>query len=165
MLVWPITPEIQNYDAAPSLYLAHLIGHEADGSLFSLLKQQGLCCGLFPSSSVTYHWIRQDCFQKSVMSDTFWFLLAIGAYEKFGTKLINEVQKRLRIRTDEMHNPISFPVCLVVLCHMCRFHLKDVRFISSQLNNANEIKDSFGPQETLLFWTSLEKQLVIFLSP
>ncbi|CAM6127653.1 unnamed protein product [Calypogeia fissa] len=41
MLVWPTTPEIQNYHAAPSLYLAHLIGHEADGSLFSLLKQQG----------------------------------------------------------------------------------------------------------------------------
>ncbi|KAG0627873.1 hypothetical protein M758_2G234700 [Ceratodon purpureus] len=40
-MMFPITPEIQNYIAAPSRYLGHLIGHEADGSLFALLKKLG----------------------------------------------------------------------------------------------------------------------------
>ncbi|XP_024393849.1 insulin-degrading enzyme-like 1, peroxisomal isoform X2 [Physcomitrium patens] len=40
-MMFPITPEIQNYMAAPSRYLGHLIGHEADGSLFALLKKLG----------------------------------------------------------------------------------------------------------------------------
>lgn len=40
-MMFPITPEIQNYLAAPSRYLGHLIGHEADGSLFALLKKLG----------------------------------------------------------------------------------------------------------------------------
>jgi len=40
-MMFPITPEIQNYTAAPSRYLGHLIGHEADGSLFALLKKLG----------------------------------------------------------------------------------------------------------------------------
>ncbi|OAE32803.1 hypothetical protein AXG93_786s1010 [Marchantia polymorpha subsp. ruderalis] len=41
MLMWPVTPELQNYREAPSHYIGHLIGHEADGSLFALLKQLG----------------------------------------------------------------------------------------------------------------------------
>lgn len=40
-MIFPITPEIQNYKAAPSRYLGHLIGHEADGSLFAHLKKLG----------------------------------------------------------------------------------------------------------------------------
>lgn len=40
-IMFPITPEIQNYTVAPSRYLGHLIGHEADGSLFALLKKLG----------------------------------------------------------------------------------------------------------------------------
>lgn len=40
-MMFPITPEIQKYEAAPSRYLGHLIGHEADGSLFALLKKLG----------------------------------------------------------------------------------------------------------------------------
>lgn len=38
---WPIDPEAKQYKAGASRYLGHLIGHEAQGSLFSLLKQKG----------------------------------------------------------------------------------------------------------------------------
>nr|PNR46368.1 hypothetical protein PHYPA_013487 [Physcomitrium patens] len=40
-MMFPIIPEIQNYISAPSRYLGHLIGHEAEGSLFALLKKLG----------------------------------------------------------------------------------------------------------------------------
>ncbi|KAJ7565037.1 hypothetical protein O6H91_02G045200 [Diphasiastrum complanatum] len=40
-LIWPSIPEIKLYEAAPSRYLGHLLGHEADGSLFALLKRLG----------------------------------------------------------------------------------------------------------------------------
>jgi insulysin len=40
-IMFPISPEIQKYKAAPSRYLGHLIGHEADGSLFAHLKKLG----------------------------------------------------------------------------------------------------------------------------
>ncbi|KAL2641367.1 hypothetical protein R1flu_008954 [Riccia fluitans] len=40
-LMWPVSPELHNYREAPSHYIGHLIGHEADGSLFALLKQLG----------------------------------------------------------------------------------------------------------------------------
>lgn len=40
-LVWPIPPQIKNYKTCPSRYLGHLVGHEAKGSLFALLKDLG----------------------------------------------------------------------------------------------------------------------------
>jgi insulysin len=45
-IMFPISPEIQKYKAAPSRYLGHLIGHEADGSLFAHLKKLGEVCEL-----------------------------------------------------------------------------------------------------------------------
>eukprot|EP00249_Psilotum_nudum_P021715 c28217_g1_i1 orf=297-3335(+) len=45
-LLWPIIPETQNYRKGPSRYLGHLVGHEADGSLFALLKRLGLATSL-----------------------------------------------------------------------------------------------------------------------
>lgn len=46
LLSWPITPEILCYKEGPSQYLSHLLGHEADGSLFALLKSLGFATGL-----------------------------------------------------------------------------------------------------------------------
>ncbi|KAI3905630.1 hypothetical protein MKX01_036539, partial [Papaver californicum] len=40
-IVWPITPSIIHYKEAPCMYLAHLIGHEGEGSLFCILKTLG----------------------------------------------------------------------------------------------------------------------------
>lgn len=40
-ILWPITPAIRHYKEAPSRYLAHLIGHEGEGSLFYILKTLG----------------------------------------------------------------------------------------------------------------------------
>jgi len=45
-ILWQITPELKNYKEAPSRYLGHLIGHEADGSLFCLLKSFGWASSL-----------------------------------------------------------------------------------------------------------------------
>lgn len=38
---WPITPSIHYYKEGPCRYLGHLIGHEAEGSLFYILKKLG----------------------------------------------------------------------------------------------------------------------------
>ncbi|CAN6454673.1 unnamed protein product [Victoria cruziana] len=44
--VWPTTPEIRYYEKGPCTYLGHLIGHEGEGSLFSLLKKLGWATSL-----------------------------------------------------------------------------------------------------------------------
>ena len=41
ILSWPIKPELRCYKEAPSQYIGHLLGHEAEGSLFALLKKVG----------------------------------------------------------------------------------------------------------------------------
>lgn len=45
-IIWPITPEIHHYKEGPCRYLGHLIGHEGEGSLFSILKSLGWATGL-----------------------------------------------------------------------------------------------------------------------
>ncbi|KAH7372611.1 hypothetical protein KP509_17G012900 [Ceratopteris richardii] len=46
VLSWIILPELLHYKEAPSQYISHLLGHEADGSLFALLKSLGWATGL-----------------------------------------------------------------------------------------------------------------------
>eukprot|EP00850_Spirogloea_muscicola_P018425 SM000168S02624 [mRNA] locus=s168:264494:272208:+ [translate_table: standard] len=50
-LVWPTPPDLVKYRAAPSRYLGHLIGHEANGSLFALLKRLGWASSLSAGES------------------------------------------------------------------------------------------------------------------
>lgn len=45
-VLWPITPNIQNYKAGPCVYLGHLIGHEGEGSLYFVLKTLGWAVSL-----------------------------------------------------------------------------------------------------------------------
>ncbi|KAJ3674643.1 hypothetical protein LUZ60_005259 [Juncus effusus] len=45
-ILWPITPNIQNYKEGPCKYLSHLIGHEGQGSLFFALKNLGWALSL-----------------------------------------------------------------------------------------------------------------------
>ncbi|KAI3873651.1 hypothetical protein MKW92_023418 [Papaver armeniacum] len=45
--LWPITPSIIHYKEAPCMYLAHLIGHEGEGSLFCILKTLGWATYLY----------------------------------------------------------------------------------------------------------------------
>lgn len=40
-IIWPITPTIRYYKEGPTRYLGHLIGHEGEGSLFSVLRTLG----------------------------------------------------------------------------------------------------------------------------
>ncbi|KAG0591845.1 hypothetical protein KC19_1G206700 [Ceratodon purpureus] len=40
-LLWPVRPSIENYKKGASAYLSHLLGHEADGSLFAYIKDLG----------------------------------------------------------------------------------------------------------------------------
>ncbi|KAJ8755593.1 hypothetical protein K2173_022172 [Erythroxylum novogranatense] len=46
-IIWPITPSILHYKEGPCRYLAHLIGHEGEGSLFFVLKTFGWATGFF----------------------------------------------------------------------------------------------------------------------
>lgn len=104
MLVWPITPEIQNYHAAPSIYLAHLIGHEAEGSLFSLLKLQGLFCGLVGSVFLSFHLNSFDSCCCGGHAPRIEGMLIFSP--PFQTKLIEMVGRRLAwplCRADHMH--------------------------------------------------------------
>ncbi|CAN1125048.1 Insulin-degrading enzyme-like 1, peroxisomal [Linum perenne] len=45
-IVWPITPGILHYKEGPARYLGHLVGHEAEGSVFYVLKTLGWATGL-----------------------------------------------------------------------------------------------------------------------
>ncbi|XP_077210294.1 insulinase (Peptidase family M16) family protein [Tasmannia lanceolata] len=45
-IIWPITPGIRHYKEGPCRYLGHLIGHEGEGSLFSILKTLGWATSL-----------------------------------------------------------------------------------------------------------------------
>ncbi|EFJ11426.1 hypothetical protein SELMODRAFT_447027 [Selaginella moellendorffii] len=45
-LTWLILPELKNYKAGPCRYISHVLGHEADGSLFALLKSLGWASSL-----------------------------------------------------------------------------------------------------------------------
>lgn len=42
---WPVNPSIHHYKEGPCRYVGHLIGHEGEGSLFSVLKKLGNNCG------------------------------------------------------------------------------------------------------------------------
>ncbi|XP_019456155.1 PREDICTED: insulin-degrading enzyme-like 1, peroxisomal [Lupinus angustifolius] len=50
-IVWPVTPEIHHYMEGPCRYLGHLIGHEGEGSLYSVLKTFGWATGLSAGES------------------------------------------------------------------------------------------------------------------
>ncbi len=52
-LLFPIPSQTKNYRKKASHYLANLIGHEGQGSLLALLKEQGLATGLSAGSSLT----------------------------------------------------------------------------------------------------------------
>jgi insulysin len=45
-IFWPTTPGIRYYKEGPCGYLGHLIGHEGEGSLFSVLKKLGWAISL-----------------------------------------------------------------------------------------------------------------------
>ncbi|KAJ4782768.1 Insulinase (Peptidase family M16) family protein [Rhynchospora pubera] len=45
-ITWPITPGIRHYKEGPCGYISHLIGHEGEGSLFSVLKKLGWAISL-----------------------------------------------------------------------------------------------------------------------
>ncbi|KAK9664344.1 hypothetical protein RND81_14G035000 [Saponaria officinalis] len=50
-VVWPIPSGIHYYKEGPNKYLGHLIGHEAEGSLFYVLKTLGWATGLSAGES------------------------------------------------------------------------------------------------------------------
>ncbi|KAK9921953.1 hypothetical protein M0R45_030445 [Rubus argutus] len=50
-LVWPIDPEFHYYKEGPCRYLVHLIGHQAEGSLYYILKTLGWATSLFACES------------------------------------------------------------------------------------------------------------------
>lgn len=45
-LTFPIPPLLEHYHSKPAHYIAHLLGHEGEGSLLSLLKRKGWAEGL-----------------------------------------------------------------------------------------------------------------------
>ncbi|PQP95474.1 insulin-degrading enzyme-like 1 peroxisomal [Prunus yedoensis var. nudiflora] len=62
-VVWPITPQIHHYKEGPCMYLSHLIGHEGEGSLYSILKTLGWATGLSAGegdSSLDFSFFRVD---------------------------------------------------------------------------------------------------------
>ncbi|KAK9671052.1 hypothetical protein RND81_12G003500 [Saponaria officinalis] len=50
-IAWPITPGIHYYKEGPCKYMGHLIGHEAEGSLFYVLKTLGWATDLSAGES------------------------------------------------------------------------------------------------------------------
>jgi len=45
-LLWPLPPQDPHWRAAPFNYIAHLLGHEGEGSILSVLKQRGWATAL-----------------------------------------------------------------------------------------------------------------------
>ncbi|KMT15025.1 hypothetical protein BVRB_3g061500 [Beta vulgaris subsp. vulgaris] len=64
---WPITPGIHYYKEGPCRYLGHLIGHEAEGSLFYVLKKLGWATDLSAGES---DWTTEYSFFKVVIELT-----------------------------------------------------------------------------------------------
>ncbi|XP_074321353.1 insulin-degrading enzyme-like 1, peroxisomal [Silene latifolia] len=66
-VAWPITPGIRYYREGPCKYLGHLIGHEAEGSLFYVLKTLGWATGLSAGES---DWTAEYSFFKVIIDLT-----------------------------------------------------------------------------------------------
>lgn len=46
-VTWQVPPQWKNWKSKPCDFLAHLIGHEAEGSLLSLLKERSWASGCY----------------------------------------------------------------------------------------------------------------------
>ncbi|KAH9625012.1 hypothetical protein KSS87_008080 [Heliosperma pusillum] len=66
-VAWPITPGIRYYREGPCKYVGHLIGHEAEGSLFYVLKTLGWATGLSAGES---DWTAEYSFFKVIIDLT-----------------------------------------------------------------------------------------------
>lgn len=52
-LVFPLPPSHEHYDASPTNYVSHLLGHEGEGSVYALLKKKGWATALVSGPSNT----------------------------------------------------------------------------------------------------------------
>jgi len=53
IVYWPIKSYLKNYEEKPTRYLGHILGHEADGTLFAYLKKKGWAMELMAGSTTT----------------------------------------------------------------------------------------------------------------
>ncbi|CAM9473320.1 unnamed protein product, partial [Discosporangium mesarthrocarpum] len=53
MLSWPLPPRRQTLQSKPTTYVSHLLGHEGEGSLHSLLQSRGWASGVAAGSAVS----------------------------------------------------------------------------------------------------------------
>eukprot|EP00051_Salpingoeca_urceolata_P020395 m.305495 g.305495 ORF g.305495 m.305495 type:complete len:196 (-) comp19611_c0_seq17:2078-2665(-) len=54
MVLWPVPATRPHFEARPTHYLSHLIGHEGPGSLLAHLKDDGLADGLTAGTSYSF---------------------------------------------------------------------------------------------------------------
>lgn len=76
-IYWPIKSNQEHYEEKPDRYIGHLLGHEAEGSLFALLKKNGWALQLIAGTSTR-------------LSD-FEFFSCVIALSKEGIEHVNEI--------------------------------------------------------------------------
>lgn len=170
VLSWPITPEILCYKECPSLYLSHLIGHEADGSLFALLKSLGFATSLSAGesdSSLEYAFFRVSleltdlgqCHVQDVIKLTFQYIKILheGAAEWIfqEVKTVRELNFHFRDKTA----PLSYVTYLA--SNMQLYPPEDWLVGSSLPSNFNAdrimtVVKMLTPENVRILWASKE---------
>lgn len=60
-VTWQVPPQWKNWKSKPCEYLAHLIGHEAGGSLLSLLKERSWASACYAGVGSEGYEVRDGC--------------------------------------------------------------------------------------------------------
>lgn len=168
-ILWPITPELKNYKEAPSRYLGHLIGHEADGSLFCLLKSLGWATSLSAGeveSSFEYAFFGimielTDAGQEHMEEIVEYTFQYLNILRKMGVSewIFNEVQAicETKFHYQDKISPISYVTNIV--SNMELYPLEDWLVASSLPSKFNPITiqmvlDQLLPSRSRIIWSS-----------
>ncbi|GAX77819.1 hypothetical protein CEUSTIGMA_g5262.t1 [Chlamydomonas eustigma] len=125
-LSWQVPPSWKEYKSSPLNFLSHLLGHEGDGSLFSLLKQIGWATALSAGESGLSISSRSFFYVKVELTDegqehvqdvgamVFRYLRLISGNESHWETIYEEVRGLSQLRFDfrDKPNPYSYVTSL-----------------------------------------------------
>uniref|UniRef100_A0A0D6QRY2 Insulin-degrading enzyme-like 1, peroxisomal n=1 Tax=Araucaria cunninghamii TaxID=56994 RepID=A0A0D6QRY2_ARACU len=168
-ILWPITPEIKNYKEGPSRYLGHLIGHEADGSLFCLLKSLGWASSLSAGeteSSLEYAFFGvmielTDAGQEHMEEIVKFIFQYLNILQKSGVAewIFNEVQAicETKFHFQDKISPINY--VMNIASNMKLYPPEDWLVASSLPSKFNPViiqmvLDQLVPSNSRIFWAS-----------
>ncbi|KAJ4971577.1 hypothetical protein NE237_004676 [Protea cynaroides] len=169
-IIWPITPEIRHYKEGPCGYVAHLVEHEGEGSVFYILKTLGWATGL---SAGEVGWNEFSFFNVSInLTDAghehveqivgllfkYIFLLQKSGVSKWIFDEISAICKTVFHYQDKI-DPIDYVVN--VASNMQLYPPEDWLVASSLPSNFSPgtiqmVLEELNPQNVRIFWGSMK---------